>query len=427
MILTIHRGNNEIGGSCVELQSGNDVIILDIGLPLIDSAGKDFNFKQYNDLPTEELIKLGVLPNVKGLYKNQKPEVTAVFISHPHQDHYGLLQYIHEDIPVYMSTGTMKLIELTGFFSNIPFLHKNINIIKSNTSIAVGCFNIMPYLVDHSGFDSMAFLLEVENKRIFYTGDFRTHGRKGKVVEAIIKSPPTDINYLLLEGTLIGGTQNTSKAEEDIENDLVKFYKSSSSLKLISFSSQNIDRLVSVYKACVSSGHTLVIDPYTANILDNLKTDKSRIPQFNWNNIKVFFTPNSHTEKLAKSDKLWKYKEAKITLEEIEANSPKLVIKNNYRNTQIFSMRGLLKNAELIYSQWSGYYEKEKDFWEKNNVPVSFIHTSGHAYVNDLKRFAEAINPTYIIPIHTFNPNSYSNIFSRHVIQLVDGKPFNIS
>jgi ribonuclease J len=36
----IHRGANEIGGSCVELESGGARLVLDIGLPL-DVAARD--------------------------------------------------------------------------------------------------------------------------------------------------------------------------------------------------------------------------------------------------------------------------------------------------------------------------------------------------------------------------------------------------
>ena len=34
MQLIIHRGTHQIGGSCIELRSGDTRILLDIGLPL---------------------------------------------------------------------------------------------------------------------------------------------------------------------------------------------------------------------------------------------------------------------------------------------------------------------------------------------------------------------------------------------------------
>jgi len=90
-------------------------------------------------------------------------------------------------------------------------------------------------------------------------------------------------------------------------------------------------------------------------------------------------------------------------------------------NSQIFANHGLLPNAELIYSLWKGYFDKEKAFWDKNKVPVHFIHTSGHAFVDDLKRFADALNPQFIIPIHTEYSSKYSTYFSQLVKQVKDG------
>ena len=50
MNLTIRRGTNEIGGSCIELQSGNSRIVLDFGMPLLNANGKAFNFREFEKL-----------------------------------------------------------------------------------------------------------------------------------------------------------------------------------------------------------------------------------------------------------------------------------------------------------------------------------------------------------------------------------------
>ena len=68
MNLTIHRGTNEIGGSCIELQSDNSRILLDFGMPLLNANGKIFNFREYEKLSVNELVSKSVLPNVKEAY-----------------------------------------------------------------------------------------------------------------------------------------------------------------------------------------------------------------------------------------------------------------------------------------------------------------------------------------------------------------------
>ena len=90
-------------------------------------------------------------------------------------------------------------------------------------------------------------------------------------------------------------------------------------------------------------------------------------------------------------------------------------------NSQLFGYHGLLQDAELVYSLWHRYFYKEKAFWDKHKVPVHFIHNSGHAFVNDLKRFTDALNPNFIIPIHTEYSTKYSTVFNQLVIPVQDG------
>src|SRR4030042_740464 len=105
MKLTIHRGSKEIGGTCVELQSGASRILIDFGLPLVDEQMERFDSKKIKGKSKDDLIASGVLPDIKGLYEGEHPGVDAVLLSHPHQDHYGLLSFINRDIPIYLSRG----------------------------------------------------------------------------------------------------------------------------------------------------------------------------------------------------------------------------------------------------------------------------------------------------------------------------------
>jgi ribonuclease J len=90
----------------------------------------------------------------------------------------------------------------------------------------------------------------------------------------------------------------------------------------------------------------------------------------------------------------------------------------------------LLKDAVYVYSQWEGYWEKDsysylKKWLAKHNIPKVSIHTSGHASIDDLRRFAEALTPSKIVPIHTFMPEKYSEIFSNVEIH-ADGEYWEV-
>jgi ribonuclease J len=421
MKLTIHRGAKEIGGSCVELQSGTSRILIDFGLPLVDENRERFDSEVIRNTSEEDLIKNGVLPDIKGLYKDEQPAFDAILLSHSHQDHYGLLSFVNPQIPIYLSEGSKELLEISLFFGQTDFNAVNLKSVKMWKSFDEGNFKITPYLVDHSAFDALAFLVECENKRLFYSGDFRGHGRKSVLLKHILKHPPKDISYLILEGSMFGRNTGEYQTEEDIENRLVDLFQNDNKLFFIACSSQNIDRLVSIYKACVRSNRIFVIDPYTALILDKLKRISPSIPQYDWDsNIKIFFVPNTYTEKMAENKSLFKFKSAKITYEQMQSMRNRLVIKDTYKTRWIFSKKEDVSNSVLIYSMWSGYLPDVKSFWEKNKVPISQVHCSGHAYIEDLQEFVKAINPEYIIPIHTFFPEEYSKYFENNIMLIRD-------
>lgn len=423
MILTIHRGAKEIGGSCIELQSDGSRIMIDFGLPLVDENREQIDSRKIIKQSKEELQKKGFLPRIKGLYDNEPPQIDAVLLSHPHQDHYGLLSYINPNIPVYMSRGCKALIEVSYFFGQTNYDLGNIKTVKAWEPFKKGDFTITPYLVDHSGFDALAYLIEAEGKRIFYSGNFRGHGRKKVLFDNLLKYPPRKIDYLILEGSMIGRDKGEYDTESDIEKEMVNLFKNDEKLFFVACSSQNIDRLVSVYRACLKTKRTFVIDPYTAFVLDKLKILSSKIPQYNWNNIKIFFVPNTYTNKMAEGNILYRFKSAKISYEDVESIRDKLVIKDTYMTRTIFGKKKALTNAELIYSMWEGYLDDMKPFWEKYEVPISKVHSSGHAYIEELKTFVKAVNPKYIIPNHTFYPEKYRELLGDNVMLVKDRQP----
>jgi ribonuclease J len=270
MKLTIHRGAKEIGGSCVEIQSGVSRILIDFGMPLVDSKKQPFDSKSIAGKSIDELKTEKILPDVKGLYKNEKSQIDAILISHSHLDHYGLLDFANNEIPVYISHGAKELVEVMNVFLNKNVQLSNTQIIKHLSPFHIKDFKITPYLVDHSAFDAFAFLIEADGKRIFYSGDFRGHGRKASLLKKMVENPPKDIDCLLMEGSMLGRNEMAYKDESEVEARIAEILKGQTNITFLFASSQNIDRLVSAYRACLGTHTTFVIDIYTAFILCGL-------------------------------------------------------------------------------------------------------------------------------------------------------------
>lgn len=400
-------------------------------MPLVSSSGTPFEWRLYKDLPQEQLVKQKILPAVNGLYSHQKPSVAAVILSHAHQDHYGFFRFIHPDISLYMSLGTKSLVEVSNLFLGTGVNLDHANIFAMWQPIMVGEFTITPYLMDHSAPDAAAFLVEGDGQRLFYTGDFRGHGRKRVLLERLLARPISNVDCLVMEGSMIGRDEGQYPDEAAIERAIGNVLSEQRSYTFVFCASQNLDRLISIYRAVKRMSKTLVIDLYTAFVLDKLSSISPHIPQFDWREIRVLYG-FSHAQKLAEHDKklLYKYKKAKIGWEEIRATPQDMVIlskDNSYFRRILFRKLEATSGSKSIYSMWHGYLERTglRQFLESHDIELIEIHTSGHAYVKDLKELAASLNPRFLVPIHTFYPEQYESIYSN-IVQLSDGQVYSL-
>jgi ribonuclease J len=90
-----------------------------------------------------------------------------------------------------------------------------------------------------------------------------------------------------------------------------------------------------------------------------------------------------------------------------------------------------IEGATFIYSLWEGYLQddalqKMMRFIKKKNMKFYQVHTSGHAEINTLRKVVKKLKPRKIVPIHTFYPDKYSDLFSQKIEQVSDGEVFEV-
>jgi ribonuclease J len=274
----IHRGAHEIGGSCVELDYQGSRIVLDVGKPL------------WADW--DETVPL---PAVPGLADGSDPLLAGVIISHTHLDHYGLIGQVHENVPVFIGREASLLLAEAAFFSAAGVTLHPAGYLADRVPFQLGAFTVTPYLADHSGFDSYSLLVEAGGKRLFCTGDIRGHGRKSGLFEELLANPPAGIDVLLCEGTHIRAGDHPDVEEEPVRSEvdvglsLAQWMKDTAGAVTVISSAQNIDRLVTVYRACKRAGRILVTDLYTATIVRAI--GRTSLPQPGFPGYKVY-VPN---------------------------------------------------------------------------------------------------------------------------------------
>lgn len=411
MRICIHRGSREIGGSCVELENNGQRLLLDLGVPLDAQTN------------TSDL-----LPNIDGL-DGSDPHLLGILVSHPHQDHFGLLEHVSPNIPLAMGPAAERILNAAAPFMRTKWSPPPVRWhYESGNSFEIGTFTITPFLVDHSAYDSYALKIDAGGKCIFYTGDFRAHGRKGSLFQHMLQNPPKQVDALLLEGSTIGRISpgQLFSLESEIERHMADFFRETTGLTMVHTSSQNIDRVVTVMRAAKRTGRTLLIDLYSAAILE--ATENPNIPQSHWQDVSLFipFAQRIQIKKLELFDLLKNHSKNRIYPEDIAAEPSKYVLLFRPLHMHDLESADCLSGASFIYSQWEGYWNqgnfKDVGKWmKKHAIPKHNLHTSGHASPVDLKKLADAIDPKTVIPIHTFEPDQYQSLF-KNVTQLNDGE-----
>ena len=430
MKLKIHRGTREIGGSCVEAWTDSSRIVVDLGLPLVNPDRSPFDSRPLETQTPGELIRRGILPAIDGLYKSA--DGPPLVISHAHLDHFGLINYIADGLPVCLGKATHKLIDLSRIFSGRGAEISNPHYFASSEPFLLGDLEITPFLMDHSAFDAYAFLIKNGNQTVFYSGDFRGHGRKLNILERIRTGISRGIDLLLLEGTAIDRGERRFWTEGDLEEQFTEVFQASSGPCLVFASGQNVDRIVSIFRACLKSGRILAVDFYIANILEEL-SEFARLPhpsrEFS-EALKVFF-PFRLSSRIAYSDKgkvIFRFMDYKISREEIDACPGGFVMLVRPGTQDFLKPLKCLEGGTFIYSLWGGYRKDRRtggfvDYLISRGMVERVIHTSGHADRGALRKLVEILDPGCIVPIHTFEGDSYGEVFpGRKILRAEDGE-----
>ncbi len=379
MRVRIHRGAHEIGGSCVEVESGDRRIVLDVGRPL--SAGRD------------EVVPL---PDIPGLARGD-PALLGVVISHAHQDHWGLAGQVPPGVPIYMGEATHRILNEAAFWT-VGLTTEPAGFLRHRQPFELGPFRITPFLNDHSAFDAYSLLVEAGDRRLFYTGDIRGHGRKAGIFEELLRKPPANIDVLLMEGTNIGNEPDEApspRTEADVEDRCVEVFKSTAGLALVLFSAQNVDRLVTLYRAALRSDRDFVMDLYTASIAIATGNPNIPHPSEEWPHVRVL-VPRWQRVKVKETrtfTRVEAIKPYRLFDEDFASAPERYVLKADVSALPALARAGCLSGAVAVWSMWSGYLTEGSGarlqaMLAEHGVPLTVEHTSGHASVADLQRLA---------------------------------------
>ena len=393
MKIKINRGTNQIGGCITEIESSKGTkIIIDIGTNLPDSEGRK--------KPEIEL---------EGLTKGM-PNYKAIFITHYHGDHIGLYNKILPQIPIYMGEVSKEIYNIVQTrLSKAKLVEKedlekisNFKTFNIKDKIIIDDIKITPIAVDHSAFDSYMFLIETDEKKVLHTGDFRTHGQRGKKVLEAIKKYVGKVDCLICEGTTLTRDNSKVLTEFELQKEAKKIF-SENKYNFVLCSSTNIDRIAAIHKATLNTHKMFICDDYQCELLEYINTiSRSDLYKF-----------NDSTN--IKGTKVYRY--APNMLEKMKQYGFVMLVRANVKFEKFLKM---FENNTFIYSQWDGYlegtnedYKRIQDFVPKDCI---HLHTSGHATPEAIKEVINITNPKYVIPIHTEDKEKIKELTDKAII-----------
>ena len=373
MIIKIHRGQNQIGGSIIEVSTEQARVFLDIGI----------------ELDEDKEIEI---PQIEGLFCGDK-NCDAVFISHYHSDHIGLVDYLLPDIPIYMGDHAYNIMKAASDYRNVDVKFTPI-LMKNECSISIKDIKITPISCDHSAFDSYMLLIENEGESTLYTGDFRANGRMD--FNTLLEKVPC-VDNLIIEGTTLSREDDVVHIEEEqLEDIAVEYLNKHTGPAFIMMSAMNIDRVITAKNVAKRTGRIFLEDIYTADITTSIgmTTESTR----------VFMTGGDKQFEM-----LQKYSDVKIGKKEI-AKKPFIMCVRSSMKNYLSKLNELISfdDGVLFYGMWKGYLERPQtkefiDYMESKGVKTHILHTSGHADSQTIDKLIRDVKPKKIIPVHTEN------------------------
>jgi len=385
--INIIRGQDQIGGSIIELYTETTRIILDAGANLGEGR-----------LHTS-------VPKVPGLFDG-KPAYDAVFVSHYHSDHMGLLKYVVPGIPIYMGRVTYDIARAISEHKGRK-LDFEPEIIESEVPVAIGDITLTPIPCDHSAYGSFMFLVQACGKTVLYSADYRSTGRSD--FSALLEKLP-EVDVLITEGTTLSrGPDFHEPTEQELEDFAVETLKGHKGPAIVYLSAQNVERIITAYNASKRSGRRFIMDELTAVVAEaagldidayvlrssHSFADLGEIVATSIGGLGSRGKKNSSRYPAVSSRNAFSSPDFMLCL------TPQSLI--NFRKV---SQRTSFKDSVLFFARRETHMLKPAatafiSFLKSLGAEVPMLHTSGHADSGTIDRLIRDVRPAVIIPVHT--------------------------
>ncbi len=376
-------GIGEFGMNCTLLRFGDEMLVLDAGM----------------GFPEESVYGVDVcIPDFE-ILEQYRDDITAIILTHGHEDHIGALPYVLKqfNVPVYASHFTLGLAESKldehGILGDV-LLHR----VEPRDVVTVGSFTIEFIRASHSLVDCFHLAIKTPLGTIIHTGDY-------KVDETPVIGEPIDLRTLRRYGqdgvlALLSDSTNATvpgrtpseraviPAFEEIFAEakgriiVAAFSSSIHRIQIVLDCAQKFDRKVCVLGRSMQKNVEIAERLGYLDVPDGLLIGINDTNYYSDHEI-VFLVTGSQAEPRAALYQLATQMYKGLAIEE--------------NDTVVLSAR-IIPGNERAISKLIGYiYKRGANIIEEKR---RLIHVSGHASQDDIRIMTEAVRPKFVVPIH---------------------------
>ncbi|HEY0377102.1 MAG TPA: ribonuclease J [Pyrinomonadaceae bacterium] len=376
-------GVGEFGMNCMAVRYGDEMIVIDAGMGFpeesvygVDVSIPDFDFlEEYRD------------------------NLTAIVLTHGHEDHLGALPYILKkfNVPVYASHFTAGLadrkLEEHDLLDDV-LIHR----VEPRQVVELGPFTVEFIRASHSLVDCFSLAIRTPVGTIVHTGDY-------KVDETPVIGEPIDLRTLRSYGqegvlALLSDSTNATvpgrtpseraviPAFEEIFGEatgriiVAAFASSIHRIQIVLDVAQQFDRKVCVLGRSMQKNVEIADELGYLDIPDGLLVSLNATKNLNDDEL-VFLVTGSQGEPRAALSQMATQSYKGLTIEE--------------GDTVVLSARIIPGNERAISRLIGNIYKRGANIIEEKR---RLIHVSGHASQEDIKILTEAVRPKFVVPIH---------------------------
>ena len=467
MKISFFGGVNEIGGNKILLEDKGTKIFLDFGKSY-EEARKFFEeFVQPRAVHgIKDYLALDLIPKIEGIYRKdlieilkrenfdffdyREPLVDAVLLSHAHLDHAGYISFLDENIPIFCSNETKKILEVLQIIKpsnleneivEISFprtekdykkrekLKRNFQTFNFYQPFKIKDLEILPIPVDHSILGATMFLIK-GSKNVLYSGDFRLSELSEKEKERIFEILKREkIDIFLCEGTRI--LEKEILSEKIIYEQAKEKLQNVKGLIVADYSMTDTTRFQTLLALSKALKRKMALPFNYFGFLFLLKEKGINFKE-NFDNVVLYAKEKASFQKWEK-ELIQKYPFVKS--EQIRENKKDYFVILNFH--QIQELIDFAPDKDCYFLRASTEpHEEEAEISEERflnwilhfqmqglseNGKFERAHISGHISGKELGEFIEKIKPEIIIPIHTEHPEEFKN-FPSEVLLVKKGE-----